>query len=341
MIQQDKLRQLAAQGCPVYYFYSEEAYLVRAACTAVRAALGEENAEETVFDEPAPSLESLVAAAGTISFFGTRRVVVLPALEPGQYSESDAKEFGGLLAAAENAVFVLGSTVKAERGKLQIPARMSRLVETCRKLGYAEELARPTEAQLRQLLTARAAALGAQLSDTVAKRMIEQSGDDPFLLENEVDKLCALANYGTVTAGMVAELGTPDLDTDVFEMVRAVTAQNATQACRMLRRLLQLQNEPVQIAGALTGSYVDLYRVRLGQLSHHDYTAVHKDFGYRGSPYRLKYSLDTALHYTLPQLENCLLVLQELDRDLKGSPVDGGILLETALCRLGQAGGRA
>ena len=59
----------------------------------------------------------------------------------------------------------------------------------------------------------------------------------------------------------------------------------------------------------MIGSYVDLYRVKLGASKRKSYAAVFKDFGYKGSDYRLKRSAETASHYTLGQLETCLQVL--------------------------------
>ena len=85
-----KLRQLADKGCPVYYFYSSERYLVRqAVAAAVRLLSADSDEETTVLDGAAPELEQLIMAAGTISFFGTRRVVVLPELDPAAYSDKD------------------------------------------------------------------------------------------------------------------------------------------------------------------------------------------------------------------------------------------------------------
>ena len=105
-----------------------------------------------------------------------------------------------------------------------------------------------------------------------------------------------------------------------------------------LQTLLRLQQEPIAITAAMIGSYVDLYRVKLGAAKRKNYSAVHKDFGYKGSDYRLKRSAETAAHYTLPQLEACLQVLLELDQSLKSQPVAAQTLLETALCRLALAG---
>mgnify|MGYP000612628756 CR=1 FL=1 len=85
-----KLRQLAKSGCPVYYFYSSERYLVRqAVAAAVRMLSADSDEDATILDGAAPELEQLIMAAGTISFFGTRRVVVLPEIDPAAYGSKD------------------------------------------------------------------------------------------------------------------------------------------------------------------------------------------------------------------------------------------------------------
>lgn len=334
-----KLRQLAESGCPVYYFYSSERYLVRqAVAAAVRLLSADSDEEATVLDGAAPELEQLIMAAGTISFFGTRRVVVLPELDPAAYSDKDLDALCETLSSLENAVVVLGSVFPLERSKLKTGKRAQKLTAACKKLGYAEELAKPKPYELKVMMIERAKAQGATLPEGAATALLERCGEDPFLLENEVDKLCALSGYQTVTAAMVAEMGTVSLEADVFEMTRMITAKNATGACKKLQALLRLQQEPIAITAALIGSYVDLYRVKLGSARRKSYSTVFKEFGYKGSDYRLKRSAETASHYTLGQLEACLQVLLDLDRSLKSQPVDAEVLLEAALCRLALAG---
>ena len=78
MATETKLRQLADKGCPVYYFYSSERYLVRqAVAAATRILTADSDEDATVLDGVAPEIEQLIMAAGTISFFGTRRVLSL------------------------------------------------------------------------------------------------------------------------------------------------------------------------------------------------------------------------------------------------------------------------
>ena len=339
MATETKLRQLADKGCPVYYFYSSERYLVRQAVNAaVRVLSADSDEETTVLDGAAPEIEQLIMAAGTISFFGTRRVVVLPEVAPGAYSDKDLDELCSTLASLENAVVVLGSVFELERNKLKTGKRAQKLIAQCQKLGFAEELSKPKPYELKIMLIERAKEQGTTLPEGAAAALLERCGEDPFLLENEVDKLCALSGYQTVTAAMVAEMGTVSLEADVFEMIRMITAKNATGACKKLQTLLRLQQEPIAITAAMIGSYVDLYRVKLGVSKRKSYSTVFKDFGYRGSDYRLKRSAETASHYTLGQLEACLQVLLDLDKSLKSQPVEDQTLLETALCRLALAG---
>jgi len=339
MATEAKLRQLADKGCPVYYFYSSERYLVRqAVAAATRILTADSDEDATVLDGAAPEIEQLIMAAGTISFFGTRRVVVLPELEPGSYGDKDLEELCSTLASLENAVVVLGSVFELERNKLKMGKRAQKLIAQCKALGYTEELAKPKPFELKVMMIDRAKEQGATLPEGAATALLERCGEDPFLLENEVDKLCALSGYQTVSTAMVAEMSTVSLDADVFEMIRMITAKNATGACKKLQTLLRLQQEPIAITGAMIGSYVDLYRVKLGAAKRKPYGTVFKDFGYKGSDYRLKRSAETASHYTLKQIENCMQVLLELDQSLKGQPVDAQILLETALCSLAMAG---
>ena len=339
MATETKLRQLVEKGCPVYYFYSSERYLVRQAVSGLTRLLASgEDEETTILDGATPEIEQLIMAAGTISFFGTRRVVVLPEIDPATYSDKDLEELNDTLASLENAVVVMGSMFDLERNKLKLGKRAQKLIAQAKKLGYAEELAKPKPYELKVMMIERAKEQGATLPEGAASALMERCGEDPFLLENEVDKLCALSGYQTVTASMVAEMGTVSLEADVFEMIRMITAKNATGACKKLQTLLRLQQEPVAITAAMIGSYVDLYRVKLGAAKRKNYSAVFKDFGYKGSDYRLKRSAETASHYTLGQLEACMQVLLDLDKSLKSQPVDDQILLESALCRLALAG---
>ena len=66
---------------------------------------------------------------------------------------------------------------------------------------------------------------------------------------------------------MIQQLGTVTLDADTFDMVKLVAVGNTRQALAKLQTLLELQNEPILITGALIGNYLDIYRAFLAKKS--------------------------------------------------------------------------
>ena len=73
-----ELKKRLKSGCPVFYFYASDEALVRSAAAKAEKFLSEEAPDTTTLDGPTPSVEDIVLAAGTISFFGGRRLVMLP-----------------------------------------------------------------------------------------------------------------------------------------------------------------------------------------------------------------------------------------------------------------------
>ena len=67
-----ELKKRIKAGCGVYYFYASDEALVRGAAAKVVKALEQDDPETTTLDGPAPTVEEIVLAAGTISFFGGR-----------------------------------------------------------------------------------------------------------------------------------------------------------------------------------------------------------------------------------------------------------------------------
>ncbi|MBQ8647755.1 MAG: DNA polymerase III subunit delta [Oscillospiraceae bacterium] len=333
-----KLKEALAGGCPVFYFYSTEEYLVQQHAQKALAALEEEDPDMTRIDGPTPAVEEILLAAGTVSFFSTRRVVFLPRLRPTTYSDKDLALLCDALATAENAVFVI--TTVFEDDKAKKAKRAKQFIDLCGKIGFAAELAQPTPGDMIKEMQRHAKALKTELTADAARAMLERSGQDQFLLSNEVDKLAALSGYTQITKELVEQAGTQNLDADVFEMARLITGGRAELACRKLNTLLQMQNDPVAIAAALMNTYIDMYRVRCGMNSGRAYTAVFKDFAYKGGDWRLRKAAETASRYSMGQLVRCLDLLQELDEKLKSSPVEDEILLQTAVCRLAEMGGR-
>lgn len=336
---ENELNKRLKAGCGLYYFYASDEALVHAAAQKALKYLTRDDPETTVLDGPTPSVEEVVLAAGTISFFGGRRLVLMPLIRPSTYSDKDLQELCDTLSDTENAIFVMTSLVEERFGKLRPGKREQKLISCCEKLGYCVQINKPTASALQEMARDWAKETGAAFAPGAEAALLARCGEDQFLLRNEIEKLAALADYGTITPQMIAQLGTVTLDADTFDMVKLVTSGQTEKAQQKLKMLLALQNDPIMITGALISNYLDLYRVLLGRRSRRALSAVAKDFGYSGNwNYRLSTTEKTAARFKRAQLEECLHILQRLDTDLKSSRLDADLLMQKALCELALAG---
>ena len=336
---ENELNKRLKAGCGLYYFYASDEALVHAAAQKALKYLTRDDPETTVLDGPTPSVEEVVLAAGTISFFGGRRLVLMPLIRPSTYSDKDLQELCDTLSDTENAIFVMTSLVEERFGKLRPGKREQKLISCCEKLGYCVQINKPTASALQAMARDWAKETGAAFAPGAEAALLARCGEDQFLLRNEIEKLAALADYGTITPQMIAQLGTVTLDADTFDMVKLVTSGQTEKAQQKLKMLLALQNDPIMITGALISNYLDLYRVLLGRRSRRALSAVAKDFGYSGNwNYRLSTTEKTAARFKRAQLEEGLHILQRLDTDLKSSRLDADLLMQKALCELALAG---
>ncbi len=138
-----KLRQLADKGCPVYYFYSSERYLVRqAVAAAVRVLTADSDEDATVWTVLRRN-RTAHHGGGHHLFFGTRRVVVLPEIDPAAYVHKDLDECAvpfpvwkmlwWCWAACSDWSAASSSRASAHRS----------CIAQCKAIGYTEELAKP------------------------------------------------------------------------------------------------------------------------------------------------------------------------------------------------------
>lgn len=338
---ENECRKRLKNGCGLFCFYAGEEALARAAAQSVLRALAPEAPETVTLPGPAPALEEIELAAGTVSFFGGRRLVCLPLLRPAAYAEKDLDALIDTLTQADGTVFVVTVEVEEKYGKLRPSKREQTFFAACEKAGYCAQMARPGRRALLDMLAGWAAQSGASFAPGAAEALLDRCGDDTALLHNEVEKLAALCDYGAIEKETVAALGSVTLEADTFEMVRMVSAGSTVQALQKLGVLLALQNEPLAIAGALTGNYLDLYRALLARQSRRTLAQLARDFGYTGRwSYRLENADRAAARCTRARLEDCLRILQRLDLDLKRSRLGADVLLQKAVCELAQASGR-
>lgn len=323
----------------VFLLYSKDEYELRRFSEQTQSRL--EKCEQTTaerFPGPAPDLAAVTDAAGMMSFFGTRRVLVLPFVEPQALSDADAALLADLMEQAENSVFVITLFIKDDRTAKSKKCKL--ILDAAEKNGFCAECAAPQEKDAKQLVVRRAKELSTAISEEAARLLAERCGTDLFLLESETEKLAAACGYTEIRPELVSAMSTVNIEADVFELVNLVESRRQAQALRKLNELFELQHDPIAVTAVLCGTFADLYRVKCAYETGKTYEDVYRDFQYKGSPYRLKKASQAASRYQKAQLRRNLALLLKLDAALKRSTADKQVLLQTALCEMMQGGGR-
>lgn len=206
--------------------------------------------------------------------------------------------------------------------------------------GLAVAFARRSPAQLQKLLLSAAAQRGCQIGSKEAALLIEQAGNDLYLLLNELDKLAALATDGVITEALVRTAGTKNLEVRVFQLSRAILAGQGAQVYALLRQLAVQKEEPLAILGVLSTAYADLYRVKVAEQSGIAPAALAADFpGYRGKEFRLQNAARDARRLELHTLRQSLEILAQADGAFKTGRGSDWVLLEQTAARLMQCAG--
>ncbi len=184
-----ELEKRLQSGCALYYFYASDEALVHAAAQKALKYLNRDDPETTVLDGPTPSVEEIVLAAGTISFFGGKRLVLMPLIRPSTYSDKDLQELCDTLADTENAIFVMTGVVEEAYGKLRPGKREQSSSAAAKSWGTACRSKKPPPgAALQAMARDWAKQAGAAFCTGAEAALLVRCGEDQFLLKNEIEK---------------------------------------------------------------------------------------------------------------------------------------------------------
>lgn len=329
----NNLKKALGQELPVYYIASTERSLLQEAARIARGALLNGETEETRLDGPAPDMDEAVSAAGMISFFGTRRLIELREIQPTAMDDKDVDELAALFGDVDNSVLLVTALYKDKKAAGGKKAK--KLFSGAKEAGFAVELAKPGAGESLKYMGAVAARLETGFAPGAAELLLERAGEDWTLLKTEVEKLAALCGYREITTEAVEQYGAHNVEADVFMLLRLITEGRKAAAFQKMDELFGLRYEPIAVAAALSGGYVDMLRVRLAQGVGKTPAQVHKDMGYTGSDWRLRKARDNAARYSTPNLIRAVKGLAKLDMDLKSSAFsDKNVLLQAQVAEL-------
>ncbi|MCR5484391.1 MAG: DNA polymerase III subunit delta [Clostridiales bacterium] len=205
--------------------------------------------------------------------------------------------------------------------------------------GSVLELNKKTPMELERLVMSGAEKRGCHMSPSLAAYFISLVGNDMTNAVNELGKLCAYVGSGEIKKEDIDASAVKTVEAVVFDLTKALTANNASRAFAVLNTLFDQKTEPVVIMGVLISAYVDMYRAKVFRTSGERAEDAAGYFDYRGREFRLKNASRDASGMSLAKIKECLDALDKTDMLLKSSGFDAKTVTEQCIIKLLMAAG--
>ena len=189
------------------------------------------------YDASETSPEAVVSACNSYSLFGEGSFVLVKNLDAWNAAQK-AVVVDYLENPAPDADLVL-------LGK-KLGAR-ERLLAAAKKSGEVHEFEQPTGKALVRWLVGHAKKLGLDLSEDIARNLIDRCSGDKIRLISETEKLALYVGEETTTGEDVDALCPPDVHSNIFAFVDSLAAGERGGAIRLLEGLISTGEPPLRV----------------------------------------------------------------------------------------------
>jgi len=206
--------------------------------------------------------------------------------------------------------------------------------------GLAVEFACQGQRELNTWIRRRFQAHGKDIEDRLCEHLTFLTGGTMTALAAEIEKLAAFAAGSTITQQDITSVVIPVLDAEVFDLTDAISEGNYEKALLKLRTLLQMQEEPIPLLGAIGGQMRRLFYARAAMNAGKGESGVAEmlkaSSGRAPHPYVLQKTMTTARRVSDAFCAKAMTLCTEADRKLKSYSGDDQRVLELLLLQMAQ-----
>ena len=177
-------------------------------------------------------------------------------------------------------------------------------------------------------------AQGKRISNDLCAYLIDLTGGTMTALSGEIAKICAYSGADEIVKADIDAVTEPVLDAVVFQMTDLMSQGKYGKALEKLQQLLKMQEEPLQILGAIGGHFRKISTARTLLDNGRTASELAKLYGIQEYPARK--SMDAARRVRPEFCRRAAELVLETDRKIKTSFDDPQRLLELLILQLAQ-----
>jgi len=331
-----------------YIFHGDEEFTLSEEVAKLRAQImgdGMGDLNITVLDGRKASLDEVVSACNTLPFLTSRRLVIVENLlqrfdpqeragdRAGAPSESDPAEklaaYLPHLPPTTRLLFVESRSLSPKNPILKGAGQT--------KEAYVREFVKSAEGEAQNWALRRAKEKGASLSREVASLLISLVGHDLRLLDQELEKLAAHANYARpITEDDVRALVSPTYEDDIFALVDSFGLRDRQNAMRQLQQLLANGANELYLLTMIARQFRQILSVKdLAEERRLNSKDIRKELRI-SHDFIVEKLLRQGRQFSMEELEAILRQVLEVDQAIKTGRIEGRLALELLVVELCQ-----
>jgi len=287
------------------------------------------------FTQETMDLELLADAVDALPMMAEHSFVQVDDCDLSRLSDADTERLVKILSDIPDyctVVFVF-HTVKFKTNERQ--KELKRIISSA----FSVEFACQNQRELTTWIRRRFRSHGKDMDDRLCEHLTFLTGGTMTALAAEIDKLAAFSSGDVVTPQDVASVVVPVLDAQIFDLTDAIAGGDYETALLKLQTLLQMQEEPIAILGAIGGQLRRLLYAKTAMNAGRGESGVAElmklSTGRAPHPYVLQKTVTAARKLPENFFHAAMEVCLETDRVLKGYG-DGQRALELLILTLAQ-----
>lgn len=321
----------------LYFICGEEKYLVKKYTEYLYSKIKGKNTSGFDMDilPSSADIENICQSAEQLPLMSERRCVCVNDFNFEVLSENDLKSLIAFCSdLPESTVLIFSQPTLTY--DIKKASKTKKFTAAAEKYGTVLRIDKKGDIALSRQVVSWAKKLGCEISDINAMKLIECCGTDMNNLRNEVEKLCAYIESGTITEETIRLISVKNIEARIFALSDAVVRRDYSSAYRQLDILFYQREKPEFILGVLSTTFVDMYRVKT-VVESGGKTSMLKDIfpsAYKNKEFKLRNAERDMKRYSAASISKILNAIADTDVRLKSSGGNGRILLEALIARI-------
>ena len=318
----------------LYIFHGEEKFLLHYYFGQIRKILLDELTESFnfhKFNSENFTLQSFVDSVEGFPMMSEHTLVVVDDVDLFKLPEGEREKIGETLSDIPDwcTVIFTYETVAWKPDK-----RLKKLWEPINACAVIVEFEKQNQRELINWVSRHFQSRGKRISNELCAYLIEITDGTMTSLSGEIDKISAYSGADEIKKSDIDAVTEPVLDAVVFQMTDMLSDGNYAQALMKLQQLLKMQEEPIQILGAVGGHFRRISTARTLLDNGRNASELAKLYGIQDYPARK--SMEAARKFRPEFCRRAAELVLDTDYKMKTSFDDQERLLEMLLLQLAQ-----